>query len=189
MAFNINEFRSVIHQKGVAKNNLFEALVVPPSGIQGGDVLKYECESASIPDLGVNVENVKPHGFGHGVNRPVSAQFQDLQCNFIVDGEFSAKEFFYAWMQEVVNYDNSNYGVSTNGLLPYEFGFMNDYAGSVNIKVWPDNKEDKYYEHKFGNAYPVNIGSVELSWANEAEIMILPVTFAYNIYSNSTIHS
>lgn len=187
MAFNINQFRAVVNYKGVAKTNLFEAMIIPPAGISGGDILTLECESVSIPDLGVGVQKIMPHGHGHGVQRPSTSDFTNISCNFIVDGEFNAKNFFYAWMQKIVNYDNSNYNTKVGGLYPYEFGFMNDYSGAIELKVFPDNKKENYYEYRFGNAFPTNIGSIEVAWSNDAQYMILPVSFAYNIYSNSTL--
>lgn len=187
MGFNINEFRGIVNQVGVAKTNLFEAFIIPPADIGSGDRLRYQCESVSLPDLGINTEKVMPHGHGRGSMRPTSAEFSNLTCNFIVDNEFAAKEIFYSWMMYVTNYDNSSYSSRTNGLFAHEYGFMDEYGGGIEIRVYPDHKDDVTYEHRFGNAFPVNIGSIELAWANEAQIMVLPVTFAYNIYSNTTI--
>lgn len=128
-----------------------------------------------------------PHGHGHGVQRPTSADFQNISCNFIVDGEFNAKYFFHAWMSQVVNYDTSNYNSQTNGLYPFEFGFMNDYAGSIELKVFADNIKENSYEYRYGNAFPTNVGNISLAWSENDSYMVLPVSFAYNIFSNSTL--
>ena len=186
MPFNIAEFRSYVHQRGLSKNNLFEAKIFPPSDVGRGDTLRFFCESVSIPDFGVDTSLIKTHGIGPGTQRPNNSKLGELSCNFYVDGIFEQKELFYKWMQKVVNYNNESYDTRVNNMLPYEFGYLSDYAGSIEIKIFSDNSEDNFYEHRFGNAYPTNIGNIQLSWGNNAELMILPIQFAYNIYSNTT---
>lgn len=184
MAFNINEFLGEVNKSGLAKNNLFEAYITAPVA-QNANV-RLLCRSASLPGVDIETQSVRPHGYGPDFKVPTSFSLPPITCIFMVDGNFDMKKYFHRWSQKVFNYDNNTMTSSDNGTRAYEAGYMREYAGSITIRVYPQNDPSVYYEYRYGNAYPVSIGGIDVAWENGAEIMTMSVSFAYDIFSNST---
>ena len=190
MTFNVSEFTAQIGQRGLAKNNLFVFnITLPTAGNLANEIpaqqLSFLCRSCDIPGFGVQTTVVKERGLGPGSSRPVDLNYNPLQSVFMVDTGFTIKRFFHRWMQEIVNY-NIQQGVSSaspSGTRAYEFGYKDEYAGTIEVITFGDNSNEHFYTYRFGNAYPINIGNVSVAWENQAEIMTLPVTFTYDEFT------
>lgn len=185
MAFNINEFNAEVNKSGLAKNNLFEAIITGPVSI--GNTSRLLCRSVSLPGVNIGTEDFRPHGYGPAIKRPMSFELEPVTCVFMVDGAFRIKNFLHRWAQLVFNYNNETMTANYQGVRAYEAGYMRDYAGSVTIKVYPQNDPSVHYEYRYGNAYPISIGGIDIAWENGSEIMTMTASFAYNIFNNSTI--
>jgi len=188
MAFNLSEFSAQINRRGLAKDNLFAVRITLPASanflneeIPTRD-LTFLCRSVDIPEFALETMKVKHRGFGPGSTRPIGLEYSYLPTVFMVDSNFAVKKFFHRWMQEIVHYDVEQGYVNElpNGLLPYEIGYKDDYAGTVEVLVYSSNQNDSFYTYKFGNAFPVALGNITTAWGNQAEIMTLPVTFSYD---------
>jgi hypothetical protein len=188
MAFSVSEFSAQINKRGVAQSNLFYVNITLPQGLGflaeeiGTNELSFFCRSASLPEVAVQTTPFKPKGFGPATQRPTNFEYPLLPTVFMMDSDFAVMKFFHRWMQEVVNYDveAGYFSASPSSLLPYEFGYKTDYVCTMEITAFSGPAENKFYTYKFGNAFPVSIGSVEVAWENSAEVMTLPVQFAYD---------
>lgn len=190
MAFSISEINAAINKHGLAKNNLFVmkiqlsprlGFLEEEQGITTRDLV-FLCRSADIPGLDVATADFKPRGYGPSEKRPTGFEFPLLPTVFMVDSKFATMKFFHRWMQDIVNYNvTAGYNSEINGgQRPYEFGYRDDYACTLELTVYSGNQTDKTYTYKFFNAYPTSIGSTQVAWENSAEIMTLPVQFAYD---------
>ena len=190
MAFNVSEFSSHLNKRGLSKNNLFVLnITLPANSSLRNEIttrdLSFLCRSVDIPEMGVSTIKVKERGYGPGSTRPIDIEYSPLSTVFMVDSEFAVKRFFHRWMQEIVNYD-VNQGVSSvsvNGMMPYEFGYKDDYAGTIEVYVFGDNSDKNIYKYKFESAFPISLGNVSVAWENAAEIMTMPVSFSYDHFS------
>lgn len=204
MPFNVSEFSSQINKRGLAQTNLFfvritlnsnmASILNGPSGNEEEgeqtavnnnmpvSELQFFCRAVALPDVTVGTTPFKPKGFGPAEQRPTTFDYQQLQTGFMVDANFLVLKFFHRWMQEIVNYDVSAgyFSESPSALLPYEFGYKDDYACQMDIIVYSGPSENKFYTYKFGNVFPTSIGSIQTSWENAAEVMTLPITFAFD---------
>jgi hypothetical protein len=188
MAFSIKEFNSVINKRGLAKSNLFVATVFPPSSVGRGEIdtrdMSFHCMNASLPSLEVSTTPVKVLGYGPGEKRPTDFEYNPVTLTFMVDGSFSILKFFHKWMQQIVNYDSSGGVLSKVGNKQvYEFGYKDDYAGSLEVKVFSQNSEKYKYSYFFREAFPTSVGEITPAWENGAEIMTLQVTFSYAVFT------
>lgn len=201
MSFNISDFTAQINKrKGLAKSNLFvmnihlsstlsSSLNVDEiaSGISTSD-LRFFCKTVSIPEFSINTVTVKERGYGPGSTRPIDLEYSPLTAIFMIDAEFDIKHFFHQWMQEIVNF-NVEQGAESQvrNKRAYEFGYKDDYTSTLEVVTYSYNtlNTNNTYIYKFGNAYPTSIGNVDVSWENEAEIMTLPVTFAYDEFTST----
>lgn len=188
MAFSVSQFNSIINQTGLAQNNLFLIRVTLPASLTflyeklGTNVLTFLCRSADLPEIAVQTTAFKPRGFGPSEQRPTGIEYPNLPLVFMVDSDFGVLKFYQRWMQDIVNYNVQDGYLATSAKqqLPYEFGYRDDYACTVEVIVYSGASEDKFTTYKFGNAYPVSIGNITTAWENSAEIMTLPIQFTYD---------
>lgn len=188
MAFNVSEFSAQINRHGLAQNNLFILRITLPTALQfleqeiGTNVLTFLCRSVDLPPISVETLEYRPRGFGPGESRPISMNYDPLQTIFMVDSNYGVLKFFHRWMQEIVNYDvEAGYTSSSpSSLLPYEFGYKEDYECTIEVIMYSGPSEDRFYTYKFGKAFPKTIGNIQLAWENSAEITTLPITFSYS---------
>jgi hypothetical protein len=192
MAFNVSEFSSQINRRGIAQSNLFFVRITlnenMSSILSAGEnsipvrELSFFCRSASLPEVAVGTTPFKPKGFGPSEQRPTTFDYAPLSTVFMVDSNFGVVKFFHRWMQEIVNYDVSAgyFSESPAALLPYEFGYKEDYACQMELVVYAGPSEDKFYTYNFGNVYPIAVGSTDVAWENTAEVMTIPISFAYD---------
>jgi len=188
MAFNLSEFTSQINRHGVAKSNLFVMRITLPARINflneeiATRDLTFLCRTVDIPSFSLETTPIKTRGFGPAETRPTGLEYTQLNTIFMVDSNFAVKKFFHRWMQEIVHYDVEQGYTNElpNGLLPYEFGYKDDYAATIEVIAYSGNSDESFYTYKFSGAFPTTIGNTQVAWENTAEIMTMPITFAYD---------
>ena len=182
MSFNVNDFRSKVNKYGVARDNLF---VVTINGGKGnadmpeGD-LRFFCRSVVIPGLQAQTLEYQNQGHGHNEKRVTNMSFDDLQVIFMVDSGFRVQQYFHRWMQSVVNYDNRDYGREYKDMLPFEVAYKNKVVGKVTIDAYGYHSQKLAYRYEFNNAYPISLGTTDLSWENNDQVLTLPVSFTFS---------
>jgi hypothetical protein len=191
MAFNINQFNSILNQHGVQKGTKFRFRIIPPSGIasevlsQYGNVinnhLEYYCRSVTLPEFDVDTAEIQNQGFGGFTRRPQGMNFPVLPAVFNVDKEMSIVKYFQRWTQLIINYDRSsgNYG-NVGGALPFEMGYKQDYATVIMVDVMND-EGGTVCTYEFSGAYPINVGTIEAAWANNDELLTMSVGFTFDV--------
>jgi len=48
------------------------------------------------------------------------------------------------------------------------------------LYVFSENNAKKVYKYTFDKAYPTAIGTIDMAWENQADVMTLPVNFEYD---------
>lgn len=188
MAFNISSFTSSLQKHGVAQNNAFRMRITTPLALQTEtkgtspviDDAEFYCQSVTLPEFDIQTSEVQQQGFGTITRRPQSLNFPVLPAVFLVDQELGMVKYFHRWAQHIINYDNSNGQYSSvDGALPFEINYKSDYATRLNVDVLAKNGSVEY-SYEFGGAYPINIGSVEESWADNDALLTLSVGFSFD---------
>jgi hypothetical protein len=188
MAFSISELSSKLGQHGVQKGNLFRMTLQLPPGLERLQLptampardLTFYCRSVELPEMNIDTAEIAHQGFGLNTRRPQGMQFPVLPTVFTVDGDMKIPSLFHRWSQVIVNYDKTggNQG-EVEGALPFEIGYKRDYATTLTVDVFNEYDED-IYTYQFGEAYPVEVGSMEAAWANNDDSLILSVGFTYD---------
>lgn len=189
MAFSISDFHASINRHGLAKNHSFRMRITPPPVIFGqvqnrfpvvNDSIHFYCRSVTLPELDITTADVQHQGFGAITRRPQTLNFPVLATVFNVDAGMDIVKYFQLWSQYIINFDRSegNFG-NVDGMLPFEMGYKKDYATVMNCDVY-DSSGFEVMSYEFSGAYPVNVGNVETAWANNDEVMNLPVGFTYD---------
>lgn len=179
MAFNITDFRAKINAVGLAKSNAFELFITPPASIStsgtGGynlEIISGLCKTAEIPALNPTTVDVKPYAYGPSEKRASGLEFEVLNTVFMVDEKFRVISFFRDWTNLMVDYRSGN--------ASFIVGYKDNYIGTIEVHVYSGFNEKLKTKYTYYDAYPVTVGNISTSWENNAEVMNLPVGFAYS---------
>lgn len=179
MTFNIDTFTSEQDKRnGVLKSNRFRVMMPTPAvmaGHQTAEVsrsLEFWCSDVQIPGYQFLTANHRRYTYGTNESRPFSPNFQQLQLNVMMDGQGSVWEYFDTWMQHIMPHDvNQTFNDGTIagriGQRPYTMTYPDEYIvdGMVIDVYTEDGKKSKSIQLR--RAYPVNINSINLSWADK----------------------
>ncbi len=196
MAFNVGDFRAELSGfGGLAKSNKMAVAFVPP--LWTGDVgdsltvvagqtpfLRFLCDSTNLPGKNINTIDYMPQGFGAVHKTPIGITQDPITLSFLMDGNHQVMKFFQLWMQEIVNTGSSFDGIfaTYKDRTDHEISYKSNYATTVFISFFSDDGNSEL-EYTFKDAYPVQLGSVQLGWEQNDTIAKLPVEFTYSTYT------
>lgn len=154
---------------------------------QLSDNLVFLCSAAAVPGVQVQVADVQPYGYGAIERRPTSAFFNSMRMNYYVDVNSAVYQFFTRWLSCIVNFNDNAVGTRTvNSGFFNEVQYKDDYVTTVNIYVYEPTGKN-FLEIQLKEAFPIEIGQVNLTWGNYNSLAILPINLSYsNWVSNYT---
>jgi hypothetical protein len=196
MAFNVGDFKAKISEVGgLAKSNKFAVLITPPAwtsdvndglGMSQGTQsnLRFLCDTTNLPGKNLNTIDYMPQGFGAVHKTPIGITQDPITLSFLMDSNHNVMKFFQLWMQEIVNTGSSFDGIlaSYKDRTDHEISYKSNYVTTVVIKFFSDDGSS-VLEYTFKDAYPVQLGSVQLGWEQNDTIAKLPVEFTYSTYT------
>jgi hypothetical protein len=202
MSSSLERFISQVNTRGLAKTNLFKVEINTPPCIATHPVgsipelLNIFCQSANFPATNIGVKELKIAGPTYKIPYSVDYGGEGIALTFLVDRKMDVKGYFDLWMSHIIN--------------PYEFhAYYNEgptrYTTDIRIrqiaettpglKVYENNGEetitptedmDKLYYVKLEDAFPRNMGMIELDSTAQNSVHKLTVNFAYRkaIFNN-----
>jgi hypothetical protein len=183
MTFNINEFKSNVLSRGVAKTSKFFVDISRPADLQRD--IRFLCDTATLPGVAFQSSEIRQSGYGNIDSVPYVTTFEQLQLSFIVDSEGAVYKYFHEWVSSIVNFDE--YGSSDTTTVPHSlYAFPNTYHAVITI-THLNEALGEIVEYKLYKAYPINLGSISVAWS-ETGIAKLPVSFAYNSWSSKYLN-
>ena len=204
MAFSINEMLSAVNSVGgLSKASKFMVTITrsaastrddrAPPVAGGAQNLTFLCDSAYLPGLGYQTDEIRMSGYGNVEKRPYATIFQDVPLTFYSDADGSVFKYFHAWMQSVFSFnDAANPNGTVKGLPLNSFQYPSEYYGiveiihmnEINTTKQADNTIVKY---QLLEAYPISIGDIQVDWNMQDQILKIPVTFAYTNWTSTTL--
>ena len=162
-------------QGGGARPNQFRVAVTFPTAIQNNftglanQEAQFVVRAASLPASGIQDIVV---GFrGRPVHFAGEREFQPWNVSILNDTNFLMRNALEYWSNQIVNYDRTN-----GRLRPIEY--MTD------LLVTQLDRDDKPLKtYIFYDAYPTNIGEIQLSFDSNNQIEEFPVQFVYNWFT------
>lgn len=175
----------------LASPNRYWVAFTLPGGVAGGDGVaalaksgqpqKYSrelgdigfmCTAMSFP--GRSVMTVDSRHIGTPFKIPYSAAYTDVAFTFHLSADFRERKYFEIWQQCVVN-------VNLNSM-----NFYKEYVMPVQLMKL-DNQNKVTYQVNLVEAYPLEVGEVQSSFAANDEISTCTVTMAYKHWYNEDI--
>ena len=155
-------------------NNYFQLKI-----LRGTSVLELMVTKANLPGITIP-DQAQPTIFGTTIPVPtMSAQFEPLYVEFLVDNQLENWKSIYSWMRNMTNIQNS-----TSHNLPY-----NDWHYSATLTLPSavykyDGCVDPVLTVSFQNFIPVKLtGLIFSSESNDAQQLKSSCTFKYSYYT------
>ena len=186
MAFNVADFRAQISSSkfgGLALANKFIVRITPPSKIFAGDgdsfptmeQLTFFCSTSNLPGKTINTFDHKPYAFGQVNKMPISRTNDSLTTSFFCDSNYLIMGFFQRWL----NYIVQDGGEVFDGRGYREIGYKEHYACTIEIIGYDYDSSEKVV-YKLYEAYPTQIGAVQMGWEQNDTLIQIPIEFTYD---------
>ena len=186
MAFNVADFRAQISSSkfgGLALANKFIVRITPPSKIFAGDgdsfptmeQLTFFCSTSNLPGKTINTFDHKPYAFGQVNKMPISRTNDSLTTSFFGDSNYLIMGFFQRWL----NYIVQDGGEVFDGRGYREIGYKEDYACTIEIIGYDYDSSEKVV-YTLYEAYPTQIGAVQMGWEQNDTLIQIPIEFTYD---------
>lgn len=182
--FSLQNFKSEVLRRGVAKPNRFEVQILVPFTLQNGltnaKLVSLFCENAVLPTYNVGV--VPQRIYGPNYQNPQSVEFggEAITLSFLVDQKMVVKKFFDDWMRLIVNPNTYHVSYRKNN------SGQSNYTSEIKISQL-DERDIEVYNIVLEDAFPRNIGIMDLNMASINTPHKLNVTFAYRRWRDTSI--
>jgi len=194
---SIDTMKSTINRRGgVSRGNRFGVYVTHPSksmnsllgfnpatllsnlisgdGVNIGDFIQDPrdmfllCQSCTMP--GKRIMTTEATHNHHNTKKPYSAATDEVTMTFLLTNDYYIKKYFDMWQEMIIDTSSSH----------YKAFYKQDYCTDVTIQqLSASNDVVPGYTIKLENAYPIQVGAIELSSGSEG-LMELSITWEYD---------
>lgn len=194
----------MMSRKGLAKNNLYKLQITMPPGLKSAaqalnmpssdedlQDITLMCDSITLPGVSLATVDARPYGYGPSELKAHTPIFQPISATFIVDAKGYTLSFFRNWMRGIVNYTSEGkavYSSTVNSTKAFESAYKADYETQMVLYVLSGQARestanqlnvDIVSQTVINRAFPLEIGSAQLSYAFNDQYLTLPVSFSY----------
>lgn len=165
-------------QGGGARPNQFRVELTFPGFVgsiasAAGNAAQFMCRTATLPQS--NVEDITAGYRGRPVHFAGERTFQPWTISVYNDTNFLIRNAIEKWQNGILNYTTTN-GITRPG----------DYQ--VDMAVYQLDRNDRIIKtYRFYDAYPTNIGQIQLDFETNNQIETFDVEFTYNYFTTDGI--
>lgn len=172
---SITDFKAQMISGGARPNQFRVQITFPsivPNGSIAGTKLQFLAKSSTLPssslaDVGVMYRGRPIHFAGE-------REFQPWNISVYNDNDFLVRNAFEAWV------DTIQKSTSTNGTV-------SPLLYQIDMQVQQLDRNDRIVkEYTFYDAWPVDVGQIQLDWDANNQIETFPVTFQYNSWVSAS---
>ena len=201
----VSDFNNIVAGEAgdLARNNLYSIEIFPPAGSVGGGSAKrfgnfytgptlakrvkslsYMAKNVTIPGKSVGTIDAKRFG-------PIYKVANDLiidtvSMTFMCSADYVEHRYFDGWLSGIMGYIEPGTGASDGGNRQlYTLSYYEDYVGQVNI-IPLDRQGGAAANIQLMQAYPQNVGPIEMAWGDTGEIANFTVTWAFKDWMHTT---
>tara|TARA_B100000941_G_scaffold180950_1_gene129863 strand:- start:1162 stop:1836 length:675 start_codon:yes stop_codon:yes gene_type:complete len=171
---SISDFIANINStSGFSKANRYEMIILPKTEFATSGVLKQEARdlkfrvaSFTVPSKNISTTDTKIYGPVR--QAPYVVTYDQLSFSLYLSEGMYEREWFENWMNYVIDYDDN------------KLNYYNKYTCPIELKVYaPDGFLTQIY--KFEGCFPVSIGEIAFSYANE-DVAQCQISVSYRKY-------
>jgi hypothetical protein len=156
------------------------------------------CDSVGIPGMIIQQNENRRYGYGPSIKMPFGGDYiTEVPMSIMIDGNGDNYRFMRSWMQVIWNHDNRRGVRSMNGIVknqyPFEIAYMEEYTTNIDIYVYNNSSGDAKESETSSliltmrEAYPVAMQDIPLNWADNNNIMRLPIIFTCHYIDERTL--
>ena len=160
-------------QGGGARPNQFRVELTFPAFVgsiasAAGNAAQFMCRSATLPAS--TIEDITAAYRGRPVHMAGERTFQPWTISVYNDTNFLIRNVMERWQNGILNY------TTTNGIMR-----PTDYQ--VDMSVYQLDRNDNIIKtYRFYDAYPTNIGQIQLDFETNNQIETFEVEFTFNYF-------
>ena len=171
---------------GFAQPNKYEVLIFPPAKLGGGqnqnvfggmerqsDLRKISLRAQNVTLPGRNLATTQESNV-YGPDREIVEGItyaDDISMQFQASSGLDERVFFENWQRQAFNEKTWN------------IGYYNDYIGTIEMYIL-DKQDQRRYGIKLWEVFPKTIGSNDLAYDSNDQIMLLPVSFTFRYWTS-----
>jgi hypothetical protein len=178
MAFNINTFRAALSGDG-ARPTLFEVEIYFPPALAGTyptEQSTLQCKASNLPASTVGI--IEAPYFGRKVKLAGDRIFDDWTCTFINDENFNIRNALEFWSNSMDQLSTTQEQKRVNGANANP----NSYVSNIIVKQYGKQGE-VIKTYLLVNAFPTNVGQIDVSWENNDQIEEFDVQWSYDYFT------
>jgi hypothetical protein len=172
---NISEFKAQMLGGG-ARANQFRVELSFPSYVNAGAVVGakalFLCKAAQLPAS--TIENIAVQYRGRPINFAGERTFAPWTITVYNDTDFAIRNALEQWSNGI-----QNYGATTGIVTP------NQYQADLSVSQL-DRNSAVIKQYQFVDAYPTEVGPIELDYETGNAIETFTCTFQYNFFTTNT---
>ena len=126
---------------------------------------------AEIPMFQLGTGTMQRYGYGSIERRPVMPQYQEISLFFLADAGGEIWRFFKNWLKLIVNND------ANDGEI-YTLSYKDQYLSDLELTVF-DVRGETAFVVTLIDAFPIQLGKLDLKWSDNNQVMRIPVVFTY----------
>lgn len=172
---NIDSFKANMIGGGARANQFYVSLTFPSYVSAGGLAAakgQFVCKGAQLPAS--TLDNTPVNYRGRQVNFAGERTFAPWTVTILNDNDFLIRNAMEAWMNGINN------NVSNTGLI-------NPSQYQVDMEVFQlDRNGNAIKSYKFTDAFPTEVGAIELNFDTNNQIEEFTVTFQYNYWTSTS---
>lgn len=175
---SVNEFRSALTGGG-ARPNQFRVELTFPGFVTGatnaGRKAQFLCTAAQLPES--NVGSIQVPYRGRVVHVAGERTFQPWSISILNDTDFAIRDAFESWMHTINNVKENT-------------GLTNPNMYTANMTVHQlDRNNATLKSYTFSDAWPTNVGAIQLGFSDDNTIESFNVQFVYTYWEAKTTSS
>jgi hypothetical protein len=175
---NISDFKAQLIGGGARANQFRVELSFPSyvtAGVLVGQQAQFMCKGAQLPAS--TIENIPLNYRGRVVNVAGERTFTPWSVTILNDTTFTIRNAMEVWANGVQNLATTNGRTNPREYQTDLTVHQLDRSGAI-VKTY-----------KFVDAYPINIGAIELSFDTTNAVEEFTVEFQYNYWTSNTATS
>lgn len=182
MPFTINEIRATLTDIGYQKSSHFACNIIPPPSLNArGDYFLHRVNSMNLPGFNLGTDDVRYKGFGLAEKRPIQTSFEDVSLTILADSRGEIHNTLHDWFELVSPTNEEEFGSDD---VEY-YNYPMEYYGGLEIYVY-DITGQQHTTYTFIQPFPVQLGSIQMSWDSQDNLLMIPVSFAFRSYRKNT---
>lgn len=155
---------------GVNSNSSSSLIQVQEMNMNRQGNINIMCHSCSLPQRTLLTYEHKQLAAPYRV--PYSQSYDPVTFSFYTDPEYTTREYFDIWQNAVMN-------IGSNTI-----NYYNEFTSDIRIYALDSAGNYSYYVDLF-EAYPINVGMVDLSYSNVNAVQTVTVTMSYKYWASN----